>query len=134
MAEDKRITLEQQRAADAWRCAREQTSGKDYVNLAKGLPALIMNSGLIQVLAHLHAKGGRNGNRQHGELEMHLRQWLAQRFDALPNKDFDRFMYVLIEDTDPQRFQQITAEAMAWLRWMRQVAPAVQVDSAGTPA
>lgn len=37
------LTLDQRRAADAWRCA--QGKGKDYANLAKGLPALIMNSG-----------------------------------------------------------------------------------------
>ena len=42
-------TLEQLRAADAW--ARAQGCSDEYQKLAKGLPALIMNSGLMQVLA-----------------------------------------------------------------------------------
>lgn len=122
--QNKRMTLEQQRAAFAWRCARAQTSGKDYVNLAKGVPALIMNSGLIQVMAHLRAKG-KKGSKQHDELELHIRTWLASRFNDLPGDSFDGFAKKLIEDTDPQQFQLVTAEAMAWLRWLRQIAPAV---------
>ena len=51
------VSLEQQRAADAWKQSKHK--GKDYVNLAKGLSALIMNSGLMQVLAFLHEKGGK---------------------------------------------------------------------------
>ncbi|HLQ86503.1 MAG TPA: type III-B CRISPR module-associated protein Cmr5 [Salinisphaeraceae bacterium] len=129
MGKQQAMTLEQQRAAFAWRCARAQTAGNDYVNLAKGVPALIMNSGLIQVMAHLYAKGNK-GNKQHGELEQHLRQWLASRFNDLPGNSFDAFAQALIEDTDPQRFQHITAEAMAWLRWLRQIAPAVEKNTA----
>ena len=49
------LTLEQRRAQDAWNCAGQY--GEDHVNLAKGLPALIMSSGLMQVLAFLHEKG-----------------------------------------------------------------------------
>lgn len=127
MSEQKTITLEQQRAAHAWKCA--QGCSKEYVNLAKGLPALIMNSGLIQVMAHLHAKGGKGANKPHGLLEQHLRQWLAARFQTLPGNSFDVFAQALIENTEPRQFQHITAEAMAWLRWLRQLAPAVEKNS-----
>ena len=52
-------TLEQKRAQHAGDKAREgiRNHGKDYVNDAKGLPALIMNRGLMQVMAFLHEKG-----------------------------------------------------------------------------
>ena len=49
-------TLEQRRAQNAWDVCADYT--EKHVNFAKGLPALIMNSGLMQVLAFCHEKGG----------------------------------------------------------------------------
>lgn len=122
------MTLEQQRAADAWQCAAGCSS--EYAKLAKGVPALIMNSGLIQVLAFLHEKGQKDKTAHHGALGRHVQNWLAQRFpQALPGADFDTVMTSLMA-TDPQTFQDITAEAMAWLRWLRQIAPARSPESA----
>ena len=110
-------TLEQQRARDAWeRCA---DCPKDYADRAKALPALIMNSGLMQVMAFLHEKGG-----THEMLADHLRDWLHRRFDALP-KDFTGFMKALFE-AKPPTYQAVTAEAFAWLKWLRQMAAARQ--------
>jgi len=62
-------SLEQQRAQDAWNQCAGYT--KDHVNIAKGLPALIMNSGLMQVLAFCHEKGQDNET-----VASHLRIWL----------------------------------------------------------
>jgi CRISPR-associated protein Cmr5 len=114
-----RTTLEQRRATHAWNKAEEGVAryDKDYVNGAKGLPALIMNSGLMQVMAFLHGKGGR-----HEELGKHLRDWLKQTH-GVPG-DFKGFMNHLV-NASPADFQAINAEAMAWLRWLRQIAPAV---------
>lgn len=111
-------TMEQRRATDAWNKAEQGISkhGKDYVNDAKGLPALIMNSGLMQVMAFLHEKGGR-----HELLASHLRDWLHQTHKT--PADFVRFMEYLL-NAGPSEFQAITAEAFAWLRWMRQMAAA----------
>ncbi len=115
-------TMEQKRAADAW--ARCQGCSSEYQNLAKGLPALIMNSGLMQVLAFLHEKGPKNP--QHRELGEHLRDWLRRRFpQALPSGEFGSVMQSLMK-AEPRTFQHITAEAFAWLRWIRQMAPAVR--------
>lgn len=114
-------TLEQRRAQDAWEKAGDGISrhGKDYVNDAKGLPALIMNSGLMQVMAYLEDKGGR-----HHTLAQHLRSWLQGRFPRqLPSADFAPFMQALMQAT-PGDYQAITAEAFAWLRWLRQMAAA----------
>lgn len=109
-----KATLEQERARHAWDCCANQ--GKDYANLAKGLPALIMNSGLLQVMAFLEGK-----DSHHGKLADHLRDWLHKQFD-LP-RDFPGFTNELLR-ADPRRYQQITTEAYAWLRWLRQMAPA----------
>jgi CRISPR-associated protein Cmr5 len=112
-------TLEQKRAADAWKCAEEGIAiyGKDYVNDAKGLPALIMNSGLMQVMAFLHDKGDR-----HEVLAQHLRSWLGRQC-GVPTA-FDAFMQHLFTMNDARRFQAITTEAFAWLKWLRQMAAA----------
>ncbi|MEO5344257.1 MAG: type III-B CRISPR module-associated protein Cmr5 [Gammaproteobacteria bacterium SHHR-1] len=111
-------TLEQRRATHAWAKAKAGIAQhqKDYVNDAKGLPALIMNSGLMQVMAFLHGKGGR-----HEVLASHLRDWLQQA-QGTP-RDFEAFMQHLL-NAQPTEFQAITAEAFAWLRWLRQMAPA----------
>ena len=115
-------TLEQRRAQDAWnRCAgntKDNKPAKEYVNLAKGLPALVMNSGLMQVMAFLHTKGG-----THEALAGHLRDWLHGRFKV--RSDFKGFMEDLMV-AKPHEFRAITAEALAWLKWLRQMAAARQ--------
>jgi CRISPR-associated protein Cmr5 len=112
-------TLEQKRAQHAWDKAGQGLAqhGKDYVNDAKGLPALIMNSGLMQVMAYLHDKGGR-----HETLAQHLRDWL--HVQCRTPADFEGFMQHLFEMRDARQFQAITAEAFAWLKWLRQMAAA----------
>lgn len=121
------LTLEQQRAADAW--ARCQGQDKDYANLAKGLPALIMNSGLMQVLAFLHEKGGKDKQRHCELLRQHLCAWLCRRFPGeFKSSEFGLFMPALMK-TPPRTFQLVTTEAFAWLRWVRQMAPAVCADN-----
>ena len=121
-------TLDQRRAQHAWQKAQEarNTLGDkygDYVNDAKGLPALIMNSGLMQVMAFCEKKG----DDRHRTLAKHLRQWLHERFNT--GENFREFMQALME-ADSQRFQMITAEAFAWLKWLKQVAAALQQQPA----
>lgn len=107
-------TLEQKRAQDAWeRC---EDCSDDYAKLAKGLPALIMNSGLMQVMAFLHEKG-----RTHERLANDLRDWLSRQCDV--PSDFEPFMENLLK-SKPLDYQAVTAEAFAWLKWLRQMAAA----------
>jgi len=115
-------TLEQQRAQDAWEKAAGR--GKEYVNLAKGLPSLIMNSGLMQVMAFLHEKGKGQDSDPHSALALDLRSWLSGRFAGV-RPGFADFMNDMM-NADARMYQDITAEAFAWLRWMRQMAPARQ--------
>ncbi len=122
-------TMEQRRAAHAWACARKAMAElerggtrdryKDYVNAAKSMPALIMNSGLMQVMAYNHGKK----EERYGLLSGHLRDWLHQ-VQGTP-VDFESFMQHLLS-AGPREFQAITAETFAWLRWLRQMAPAVE--------
>jgi CRISPR-associated protein Cmr5 len=115
-------TMEQKRAADAWKCSAR--CDREYVNLSKGLPALIMNSGLMQVMAFLQEKGGKPGQAHCGTLAGQMRRWLAQQFpERIGSDEFGAFMGSLMA-SEPSEFQAITAEAFAWLRWVRQMAPA----------
>lgn len=117
-------TMEQQRAADAW--AKAQHCSDEYMKLAKGLPALIMNSGLMQVMAFLREKGSKPSQRHCEDLARHLRAWLAQRFPRTINSDgFEPFMTALMK-AEPRIYQEITVEAFAWLRWMRQMSAAAR--------
>lgn len=110
-------TLEQQRAQDAWNKCANYT--EKHVNIAKGLPALIMNSGLMQVLAFCHEKGDANE-----VVAQHLRAWLNKRFNGVDrDPGFETLMQHLMQ-AKPGDYQAITAEAFAWLRWMRQMAAA----------
>lgn len=126
-------TLEQCRAQDAWTYANEAKVklGDDfdkYVNLAKSVPALIMNSGLMQVMAFLHEKsldkktGRPKPNDPHTWMGNHLRKAIHQRFPSLP-EDFAGMMEKLMS-SDSRQFQDITTEAFAWLKWLRQMAAA----------
>lgn len=115
---EKRLSLEQQRAQHAWEMAGDgvQQFKKDYTNVAKAVPSLIMNSGLMQVLAFLNGKDG-----QHKLLAEHLRDWLHRQHE-LP-KDFNPCMKTLMK-SEPRDFQLVTAEALAWLKWLRQMSDA----------
>jgi CRISPR-associated protein Cmr5 len=116
------LTLEQQRAQDAWnQCEKYE---KEHVNIAKGLPALIMNSGLMQVLAFCHEKGKKEKGQPNEKVATHLRIWLSQRFKNIaPDANFEPFMQSLLK-ANPADYQAITTEAFAWLRWMRQMSSA----------
>lgn len=112
-------TLEQQRAQNAWEVSARYS--KEHANIAKGLPALIMNSGLMQVLAFAHTKGG-----EYEQVATDLRTWLTVRIssgDITRDPGFEEFMQVLIK-ARPQSYQYINAEALAWLKWLRQMASA----------
>src|SRR5262245_40577341 len=97
-----RPTLEQQRAAHAWACA--QTRSTEYGKLAKGLPALIMNSGLLQVMAFLNEKGLKESQRHCKLLGDDLRAWVHKRFPEVP-EEFTEFMNHLMKSADPHKFQ-----------------------------
>ncbi len=115
-------TLEQKRAQDAWENCVNYS--KEHVNTAKSLPALIMNSGLMQVLAFCHEKGKKDSGRHYEQVATHLRNWLRGRFaQCLPSADFEPFMQALMK-ASPADYQAINTEAFAWLRWMRQMAAA----------
>jgi CRISPR-associated protein Cmr5 len=133
------LTLEQQRAKRAWDDAikAQQILGKDeyekYVTLTKSLPALIMNSGLMPVMAFCHEKGLDKKTGQpkitdrHTWLAGQLRAAIRQQFAELP-EEFHGFMKYLM-NANPSTYQAVVSEAFFVLRWMRQMAAALPAAS-----
>jgi CRISPR-associated protein Cmr5 len=121
-------TLEQKRAQHAWNCAenaKKELAYKysDYTNAAKGLPALIMNSGLMQVVAFNHEKSKKKDGTRYVLLERHLLDWLNKQSNT--PSGFEDFMENLMK-MEARQFQIITTEAFAWLKWLRQIAPTLE--------
>lgn len=114
------VSLEQQRAKFAWE--RVQGCSKDYTNLAKAAPALIMNNGLMQALAFYQSKG----KDHHLALNRHLCEWLRQR-GIVQQVDFPGVMTAL-QGADATTFRRATEETLALLKWIRQFAAAVCGD------
>lgn len=114
--------LGQQRAAHAWRCVLQECS-KEYTNLAKSAPALIMSNGLMPTLAFYKAKN----KEYHQALLKHLLEWLKIRFSKIEKADFSATMKFLHSAESPD-YRRATEEALELLRWIRQFAPAVSGD------
>lgn len=115
-----RTTLDQQRAAYAWQ--HVQGCAKEYVNLAKAAPALIMNNGLMQTLAFYESKG----KEHHRQLARHLSDWLHQQ-SHVTDSNFNAVMSSL-QSAESLRYRQATEEALALLRWIRQFAAAKALE------
>lgn len=129
-------TLDQQRAALAWQYASDgmrlpDKESKAYKSLAKGAPALIMNSGLMPTLAFYKAKG----SDKHGNLEanssaasllQHLLAGMSERLKPSPQpKDFGAFMGHL-QNMQSSAYLRYTDETLELLKWIRQFVDAVE--------
>ena len=122
---------ESERARYAWERtgAAQRSLGdsfKDYANLAKSAPALIMNSGLMQTLAFLQSK-----DDHHKELVRQICAWLHRRAQALPNRpQGEGFREVMgwLAQADGGRYRLATREVMSLLRWIKQFAAAREED------
>lgn len=119
-------TLDQQRATLAWQFATAgiQQHGDKYKNLAKGAPALIMNSGLMPTLAFYNEKSS-----EHRQLLNDVMAGLVQRLKPQPlPRDFQSFMGIL-QRCESRDYLRYTDEALELLKWIRQFVGAVEPRS-----
>ncbi len=134
-------TLDQKRAALAWQYATASMAqhGKEYKGLAKGAPALIMNSGLMPTLGVLPTAKG----TPQQQLLDDLIRGLSQRLDGQELKAgqgglrFPKFMEML-QRGESRDYLRYTDEALELLKWIRQFVDAVEstetIDMSSTPA
>jgi CRISPR-associated protein Cmr5 len=120
-------TLDQKRAAIAWQFATDGMNqhGKEYKGLAKGAPALIMNSGLMPTLAFYRGKG-----KAAQQLLDDLVRGLSVRLAGQDLKAgqggalFGSFM-VTLQKSQSHEYLRYTDEALELLKWIRQFVDAV---------
>lgn len=120
------MTLDQQRAAYAWRCASQPRSFDGYKELTKGAAALVMGSGLMAALAYWQSR--KSQNREPAQaLVADLLAWLAQR-KMLPSAGFEGAMQHMTQQASAHHMA-LTDEALALLRWLKQFADSVSSET-----
>lgn len=119
-------SLEQKRTAYAWECVCG--CSEKYEKLAKAAPSLIMGNGLLQTLAFMQSK---SKEEQHKTLLSHILVWLARQDvcgSYIRKGDFPTAVQALTApDRSSEEYLRATQEALAILRWIRQLAPAERV-------
>lgn len=126
-------TLEQDRAAAAWarvKQIRDSRAGyaKEYGQLAKSVPADIQANGLGQTLAFLRAKGSKDGkpkddgNSAPWKLQEHISDWVMARM--VREHDNGLLGWITAEGTSTSDYRRATAEAIAFLIWLKRFAEA----------
>lgn len=122
-------TLDQKRAVLAWGYATASRNlqgemADKYRNLAKGAPALIMNSGLMPTLAFYKSKGPAEQ-----QLLNDLMTGLVQRLAPQPApRDFMSFM-AMLQKGESREYLRYTDEALELLKWLRQFVDAVKSEA-----
>jgi len=112
-------SLDQICAEFAWQRLQPKANG-DYVNLAKSMPAMVMESGLMPALAFLEGKK----DDHHKMLLRHILEWLkAQR--VLNTTDFRGAMNELLNKSSLE-YQRAVEEAMRVLKWIRHFGDALK--------
>ena len=129
-------TLDQRRAAFAWRAVTAANQApfefKEFKNLAKGAPALIMGNGLMPALAFYESRGKLPAT----SLNNTICAWLVARYGSdaamkpLP-KRYSELMERLLVAPSPF-YMAATDETLSMLRWLRQFADATESVTAST--
>lgn len=123
MSQSKRRTIEQKRAAQAAICVNEAKGIKGYGSYARRAGALIQTQGLGQALAFWRSKGWEKGKPKNGDayalLYQHMSNWLNQRLTT--NQDILQWIQ---QDASTEDYRRATAEAQAFLIWLKRFAEA----------
>lgn len=126
MTQSLQQALEQKRAKQAWDdiqsiMDRSKDFKKEYRSLSLKVPMLVLTNGLGQTLAFLRAKGKSNPNDEHNVLFNHLSKWtMSQVAPGAGNQNL--LEWVLSNDSTAYR--RATAEALAYLVWLKRFAEA----------
>jgi len=123
-------TLDQKRAALAWQYASAGMAqhGKEYKGLAKGAPALIMNSGLMPTLAFYSGKGKAAQQLLDDLIRGLSKRLVGQELKAgQGNQLFHKFMEML-QKGESRDYLRYTDEALELLKWIRQFVDAVETS------
>jgi CRISPR-associated protein Cmr5 len=116
----RRKTLEQERANRAWKCVREVKDGNyaaKYGSLARKAPSLVQTNGLGQTLAFLLSKA-KDQDNEHRAFYGHVSKWVTEQMK------WEKSLMEEVVSRDSADYRQATAEAMAFMMWLRRFAEA----------
>ncbi len=117
------VLPDQLRAAHAARRAKQAKLGefdfKEYQSAVKSAASLVMNSGLLSTLAFLVSRSEAGKKQAAADIVDWLGNW---RRDILPTQKVEvvKFLEELSQVTS-EKYLEISDEAMAYLRWLRQM-------------
>ena len=119
-------TLGQKRARQAWEDVQSVVNRADdfkkkYGSLARKVLTLIQTNGLGQTLAFLRAKGKDDPADAHNVLFEHLSRWTMSQ--VAPNAGSQNLLEWVLQ-TDSNNYRRATAEALAYLTWLKRFAEA----------
>ncbi len=112
-------SLEQERAKEAWECVaavKGQGYAGKYGQLARSAPADIQANGLGQTLAFWNAKG----EAHHQALLNHVSKWVKGQIKFSEAS----LLEWVIKTADTDGYRRATAEAIAFLIWLKRFAEA----------
>jgi len=120
-------TLDQQRATLAWGYATAGMAqhGKEYKGLAKGAPALIMNSGLMPTLAFYNGKGQAAQQLLDDLIRGMWQRLRNQRWEVGQGQTHFSDVMLTLQAGSSADYLRYTDEALELLKWIRQFVDAV---------
>ncbi|HRE46691.1 MAG TPA: type III-B CRISPR module-associated protein Cmr5 [Aggregatilineales bacterium] len=106
-------TLQQKRAAQAWKDVQSAKKIKEYPSLVKGFAANVQRDGLGASLAFLQAKG----KDEHNALNRHLSSWVLKELGWQGQTLLETLLTKNTAD-----YRRATAEVLAYLLWLKRFA------------
>jgi len=115
--------ISQTRAKFAWDCANKtENDNKEYGSIVGKIPSYIKTNGLLNTLAFLYSKKGKNE-----EVLKNIREWLTHReFGILPGTSIGTnkslLEYLTAQDDSARTLIACTSEVLALFNWLRRFA------------
>jgi CRISPR-associated protein Cmr5 len=116
--------LDRSRASAAWnniQAVKSLPFQAKYGSLARKMPTLIQVNGLGQTLAFLKAK--ESNDDRHKRMFDHLSDWVCGRLPANTGTTTEHLLKRVL-NMDSQTYRFATAEALAFLQWIKRFAEA----------
>ncbi len=112
-------TVEQQRSKFALECVEEALCvGGSYKSLVKKFPLMVLRNGLLQTVAFLESKGG----KQHDMLLKHIKSYLKGCSPLRPELDDGESLSSFLSRVDVNLYRSITVDVLAFARWLSRYA------------
>lgn len=118
---DQNRSLEQKRAQAAWNAVKKMKGKKEadsYGQLARGAPSDIQLSGLGPTLAFWYAKGG-----EHQQLLDDVSGWVRGQVGFTGS-----LLDWIVNQAETDQYWRATAEALAFLAWVKRFAEAELIE------